>query len=370
MIGANGGLVLRVTEVLTALVILLVLTTSGARAWRRRQDRLRAEAEAAARPLILEALDQEPGADGPEEGEEEQAPRLDARTSRVLDTMAAAMAGKLRGADRSALVRLLQRRGTVDVARRRTGSQSAGRRLRAVELLGALGITEAVPELVGRLDDADAEVRRAAVRALGRTGSADAVPALLALLDAPHRTESAHYITLALLRIGPRAGLQLTTALRTHGPRGREAAAKVLGWLGETGAVEALERSLSDEVPEVRAAAVEALGRIGLPGSAPAMRVLLGPDEPEWIRVRAAVALGRLGDPASIDLLAGLLGESHVLARSSAAALAQLGPRGLAALRESAVVPEVAEVLASLEPPPAPREDLVAAAWPPPAKGA
>jgi len=355
MVDANGGLVLLLTEVLTGLVVLLVLATTVARAWRRRRERAVARAEAQARPIVLAALDGEAEAGGPSS-------RLQARVERQLEFLAAGLAGKLRGADRAALVELLRRRGIVDRARERTRSLLARRRLRAVEQLGALGVAEAVPELVARLEDSDAEVRRAAVRALGRTTSPAAVPALLALLDAPRRTESAHYITLALLRIGPGAAEKLIRALDTHGPRGRAAAAKVLGWLGETSAVVALTRALDDDEDDVRAAAVDALGRIGLPTAAPRMRELLAPGGSASVRLAATVALGRLGDPASTEVLSALLDEEpsehrHRLARAAATSLAHLGGRGHQALRDAAYVPEAGEVLAGLDlpaPEPAP----------------
>ncbi len=345
MVDANGGLVLLLTEILTVLVVLMVLATAGVRGWRRRRERSRLEAEAVARPLILAALDAEVSAG--EEGEEP--PAVSHLVGRYLDSMASAMAGKLRGGDRAVLVDLLRRRGTVDAARRNCRSILTSRRLRAVELLGSLGLADAVPELVARLDDSDDEVRRAAVRALGRTASTDAVPALLALLDAPNRRESEHYITLALLRMGPAAVGRLTSALLTHGPRGRCAAAKVLGWLGEPSAVAPLQHSLDDGDPAVRAAAVEALGRIGLPTPAGAMRELLSSAQPVAVRQAAATALGRLGDPRSADVLTGLLvGETHVLARAAAGSLALLGPKGVTALRGWAHVPEAAEVLIGL----------------------
>ena len=338
MVGASGSLVLWMTFAFAVLVVVLVLAASAARAWRQRQDRRRREAEKVARPLILAALD----GDLPDTSVE-----LSAEVSHYLDTMASAMAGKLRGADRAALADLLARRGSVLAARARTRSVFAIRRLRAVELLGSLGVADASGDLVSRLDDPDAEVRRAAVRAIGRTASDSAVPALLALLDAPDRKESTHYITLALLRIGPTAAPHLAGAVLTQGPRGREAAAQVLGWLGEPTGVSALERALGDPVTPVRIAAVDALGRIGLPTSAAAMRRLLAPTEPQEVRIAAATALGRLGDPGSVDVLAQLLGEAHVVSRAAANALAQLGPRGLDALSARSGVPEAEEILAA-----------------------
>jgi HEAT repeats/PBS lyase HEAT-like repeat len=110
-------------------------------------------------------------------------------------------------------------------------------RLRAVEALGQIGpsVSQVVPALVKRLDDADGRVRGAAVDQLGRFGpaSGDAVGALIVTLsdgEIEVRWKSAE----ALGAIGP--------------------AAKA--------AVPALVGALQDEVPNVRNRAGEALLKI------------------------------------------------------------------------------------------------------------
>lgn len=339
---AGIGLVTLVTEVLAVGIVVMAALTAAVRTRRHRRVRRRLEAERVARPLLLQALD----ADTP--APPTSRAHIEAQVGPYLDAMAAGLAGKLRGGDRAALVSFLQERGTLVKARTRTRSNDVRRRLEAVELLGGLGDTSAIGDLAARLDDTDGEVRRSAVRALGRTASPEAVPALLALLDAPHRDRDRlppHYITLALLRIGSAGVGQLETALVSHGPGGRAAAAAVLGWLGETSAVPRLTSALVDPDAAVRSAAVEALGRIGLPTVMEQMCHLLREDQPEWVRVAAAQSLGRLGDDRAAGALAELLDSSHLLRRTSAEALMRLGGTGLARLMDRVDVAEVREVV-------------------------
>lgn len=354
-------MVTTITEVLAAGIVVMAVLTAVVRGRRHRLVRRRLEAEALARPLLLQALDGDPSpSDGSSGSPDGSGPssgssrvQLDQRVAPYLDALAVGLAAKLRGGDRAALVSLLESRGTLARARSRTRSASARARLEAVELLGGLGDTSAVVHLVARLSDPDGEVRRSAVRALGRTASPEAVPALLALLDARGVTYGdrangvpPHYITLALLRIGSSGAGSLESALTSHGPNGRAAAAAVLGWLGETSSVSALTSALDDPAAAVRAAAVEALGRIGLPTAMSRMCELLDQAQPEPVRVAAAAALGRLGDERAAGALGTALDSPHLVTRTVAQALSRLGGAGEAQLADRCDVPEAREVLA------------------------
>ncbi len=331
------GLVTYVTLALTLTVVGMLVAAVVIRAWRRRADARRVEAERVARPVLMQAL--------AEEGEDSAPSAIEPYVGPYLEALAAGLASKLRGADRAALVTLLERRGTLVRTRSRTRSVSPIRRLRAIEMLGGLGAVSAVDDLVARLDDPDGEVGRSAVRALGRAGSPDSVPALLALLDDDASGMPVHYITLALLRVGPAGAPQLESALLTHGPRGREAAANVLGWLSETASLAALRAALGDPEPTVRAAAVEALGRIGMPDAVEKMIELLDDAQPEHVREMTVIALGRLGEPQAVPALAGALGGSHRMNRLAAEALNRLGHRGRDVLASNAHLAEVRELL-------------------------
>lgn len=347
--GPGLGPVVVVVQGMALVIVAMIVITAVVRARRHRAEARRAWAEEVARPMLLKVVAGDE--DGPSGAE------IDPHVGPYLDIMAAGLAGKLRGGDRAALVGLLEERGTMDRTRERSRSLLVDRRLQAVEMLGGLGSPSTVDDLVRRLDDVDDEVRRSAVRALGRTASPDAVPALLALLDDEERPIATHYVTLALLRIGPAGSRRLETALVTQGPVGRAAAAAVLGWLGETGAVDPLRGALDDPEPQVRACAVEALGRIGMPGAVEEMVGLLEAEQPEEVRLAAATALGRLEDPQAVPALAAVLGESHRMSLAAAEALNRLGPSGRASLAERADLAEARELLpASDQEPPASQE--------------
>jgi HEAT repeat protein len=340
VIRTPAGLVATVLEVLTAVAMAVAVGAAAVRAVRLRRQQRRAAALEIARPLLMAAI--------ADDTERDLAPHaLQPHVGRCLDSLAVSLAVKLRGADRAALVDILHRRGTVRRARERTRSLTPVRRLRAVELLGALGIAECRPDLEARLRDRNADVRRAAVRALGRVGGPESAGALIALLDATTRRLPEHGVTLALTRCGPSAVPALTSALQDGGPRARRAAAQVLGWLGATTAVDTLCAALDDPCDDVQVEVITALGRIGVPSAASPIRARLEPTYPGQVRTAAASALGRLDDATSVPALAAALLDDHQVARSAAAALAQLGQTGRQALTAAAALAiEAREVLA------------------------
>jgi HEAT repeat protein len=341
MIGTPTVVILLLTQSIAAVITVLTVAAIAVRAVRQRLAARSRAAGARAVPLILQALDDVTGDVGAV---------LDRHgaVGRRLDAAIIALVPKLRGADRELLVDILRRRGTIDAARRGTRSVRPIRRLRSVELLGALALPENLPDLAPRLKDRNADVRRAAVRAMGRTASADAVPALLDVLDSDTRLVADHSLTLALVRVGPAAVPALTEALTAGGPRARSAAASVLGWLADSQAVAALIAAADSEDSQVAMAAIEALGRMDSAAAAKPLQDRLGRHEPPQVRTAAANALGRLGHRDSVDLLAELLWEEHDLARTAAMSLNRLGPAGLQVLESHAeVVPEAREALAS-----------------------
>jgi HEAT repeat protein len=70
----------------------------------------------------------------------------------------------------------------LSAAIRHAGSEAAGVRVRAMNLLGSIGGSEVARLLVDRLDDEDAGVRASAVRALGRIGHWPRAPEMAARL--------------------------------------------------------------------------------------------------------------------------------------------------------------------------------------------
>lgn len=343
---------LLMAAVTAAVVLMMLVAVSVGALLRARRHRAAARRERLAttiRPLISDAMDI---ADGAGSVAMDHALRALSRSAgETLDDLVVALVPKLRGTERKLLVELLRRRGTIERVARDLTSRSPRRRLSAVEFLGAVDDGSHAAALVRLLDDRDEAVRLAAIRALGRIGLPEAVPALLGRLDRPEprRELPRHAVTMAVLRCGSGSADHVLQSLRHGGAASRLAAAQVLGWLGELGAAPELRDALAhDTSPDVRAAAAEALGRLGVPETAADLVVCLDEPHPALVRVAAATALGLIGDTASATGLAmTLCTDADLRVRLAAAqAMARLGGPGLSALRVlSPVSPHAREVL-------------------------
>lgn len=158
-------------------------------------------------------------------------------------------------------------------------------------------------ELVRRLKDNEAWVRRNAAQALGNAGDPTALPALGdALRDKEWEVREKAAEAIGLIA-GKRqdgmdvteAGKALESALSDRNDRVREGAARALGKLGASSAVKSLAGKFRDPRPGVRCGAAWALGAIGDVDSAPALLNALG--DPSWaVRKEAAWALGTIGE--------------------------------------------------------------------------
>jgi HEAT repeat protein len=255
-----------------------------------------------------------------------------------FEELAAGLLPKLRGADRSVLVDILRRRGTIDFARSRTHSRMAVRRYRAVELLGSAGTSEGIEDSARLLSDHNTEVRLAAVRALGRIGGIDSAAALLKHLDRPNAKIPPHPVTMSLLRIGVDATGPLRAALTAEQVHVRTIAAEVLGVLGVYPATNHLQDRLStDAHRSVRLGAAHAVGRLAMPSSvAPLIRTIETDTDVE-VLAAACTALGRIADPESITALEKAVRHAEPTVRVAAAmALVPMGEPGLERLRAMA----------------------------------
>jgi HEAT repeat protein len=131
---------------------------------------------------------------------------------------------------------------------------------RAAAALGELGDARAAEPLLGAVKYGRPEVRVEATRALARLPAA-AVEFLVGALrdDYPYvRTAAAG----ALLEMGGPAVAGLEKALGDGDAGARRQAAELPGRIGDPRALEALERSVNDEAPDVRRAAAEAVARL------------------------------------------------------------------------------------------------------------
>jgi len=287
-------------------------------------DRRAREADARMRPVLIRLV----GDAGSEPAPGVTTVADHGPDARAVERLSIELLGKVRGEAREALASLLGERGVVERARRRSRRRGAVGRARAVELLGAAGIADAVPDLVHLLDhDGDRQVRIVSARALGRIGDpAAAAPLLASLAGGMPAGTVAH----AILKVGPAAEPALRAEVTAGSSAARATAAELLGLLGSVVSIPDLGRALSDDAePEVRARAATAIGRIGAPAGIPGLVAALGTDRTGPERAAAAEALGRMSATVAVPALAGLVGEPAVrVARAAAAALADLGADG------------------------------------------
>ncbi len=299
-------------------------------AWRKRAGGSRAaRAEATVRPILY---------DGMERGEFD--PRvLAALTSaerHALDSLARSLLPKVRGSDQEALGRLLDRRGYVDDARRRSHSRRARVRARAGEFLGNSGSPAAVGDLVPLLRDPDPQVRWAAARGLGRLGHAGALSPLLSSLEGP-RALPVDLVADAIIQIRDCPMSVLRQGLQSRSVPTRALTVELLGRFQALAASDDIVGLLHrDPSVEVRARAARALGRMGSPRSVDALLASID-DGPLAMRVQAVWALGEIGDPRTAPVLARLLvGPTRQLTDAAAVALAAMGAAGVDVLEHAA----------------------------------
>lgn len=236
----------------------------------------------------------------------------------------------------------------------------------AASALGAIGDPRPIPDLVRALGDQDTGVRRAAVGALLEAARARpddreiATPILGRLDDADPEVRIDAATALGELA-DPRAVVPLVGRARDQTPEVRTAVYGALGALGDARAVSALAMGLRDEAEAPRLAAVRALGRIGSDRAVAPLVALLGGVDP---RTGQAVitALGAIGSARALDAIVGAtarpelrVAAGHVLAEHPDAALtARLADRVRRA-RDVALVQTLALALARrLERRPAP----------------
>jgi hypothetical protein len=126
-----------------------------------------------------------------------------------------------------------------------------------------------------------------------------------------------------LVRIGTSAVVPLCEMLRSFQPLRRQAAARLLGEIGDPAALTPLAAALEDREPRVRERAAEALGRLGPEALAPLTRALRDPAP--RVRASAAAALGHTGDARAVEHLAASLEDgSHAVCAEAAQALGRL----------------------------------------------
>ena len=192
--------------------------------------------------------------------------------------------------------------------------------------LSGIGGEQALRELRLRINDRDGHVRRCAIAALGRTGDRESFSAILSHLDVENYRDVLEETVQALLRIDAAAlytqrgalapavretmarfasGIDmLITLSRDTDPAVRVAALSGLGRFEDEQSTARMTEALRDENPEARKIAIAALGarRCCLDD----LRTALGDADP-WVRLTAVRAFGESGSPEAGKALIPLL---------------------------------------------------------------
>jgi hypothetical protein len=309
--------------IIAGAIVVLGGTTGISRVRRQRRAHRRERLRDELRPGIVAILADPDGS--------HQLPIHRGRRADLFGVLAFDYLAKVRGESRDALVRVLDERGTVVDAERRTRRPGTVGRSGAAELLGRCGLAHSRPALERLLTSRSKAERAVAVRALGHLGDPAAAPALLEVARA--RSVPAPLICQAVVRLGPEAQGDLITHLRSRSIDVQRVTVDALGLLQSVDAVERLITLLPDRDLELVVRTARALGRIGDPRAVAPLLELLD-RSPEWPVVAVvARALGELGSPSAAPILIELLGhERPPVATNAATALVQLGRAGADAL--------------------------------------
>lgn len=159
----------------------------------------------------------------------------------------------------------------------------------------------AFEDVIRALHNPDEEVREEAARALGELGDSRAVEPLIGLLSDENRYVRREAAK-SLGKIGDeRAIVPLINALKDEDRYGREGAAEGLGDMGEK-AFSHLVSAMEDPDWHVRTGAAVALRIIGDKRALPALTRAMQ-DENRFVRREVIKSLGRIGDHSVIDTL-------------------------------------------------------------------
>lgn len=270
--------------------------------------------------------------------------RLNAQASQLssyklsdLDELSQAIATKIKGEAKQTIVDLLEERGSIDKAIRRTRNLGAIGRCRAASLLGNLAIDRSRGALEELLKDRNREVRVQAARALGNIGDPRSVPAILNCLDSRRNSLPFGVAIVALSKIGISGTQYLIDALSGRGEKQRGACAEILGLLNAIRAIPSLiDQYHSDESTDVKIRCARALGRIGSPK---ALGALLKGLESENLSIRLVTcrALAQIGHRDAIPYLATMVEQAEFqLSRIAALSLVKMGHQGFNALLDLA----------------------------------
>ncbi len=261
-----------------------------------------AQGERAALPAVLEAL-----AEGDTPSWDALLEATDASLWQAVLQVAAHPPRARRGAVRAGnaqhaaeILFTVPRDGAGERVRRQVlldglGSADSALRAKAAELLGQLGDEDPLVHLAPLIVDANDHVRAAAVRELAQLHRLDALPLLLQTLE--RRDIVAAEAVAGLIDLGGEAVPALVGELQSGSSWTRWHAAKALGSIRDTRAIEPLLAALTDENASVRWQARYALVQFGTAVIMPLLEALSrGPVTP-WFAAGADHVLRRVATP-------------------------------------------------------------------------
>lgn len=275
------------------------------------------------RPRLLRLLSE----DEPDLHQLDEMAGLDGR---LLEGLVWSLLNKVRGSSRVALVEWLDRRGAIEVARRRTHRMGAVGRAKSAERLGAAGLESTSDDVVALLADRNPEVRIVAARSLGKLGDPRSVGPLLDALDG-QKSVPVGLVSMAIIHIGPSAVDELILGLGRRSANARMVSAELLGLHGAFQAARYLIHLLNDDPSDdVRLRAAGALGRLGAPQGVDPLSRALAPSHPLALRMVAARSLGQIGGSHALaSLQIELSDPDHRMANAAGEALASMGGPGI-----------------------------------------
>jgi len=329
-IAPSNALMLRSLVAEMAALVLVVTIVFGHALWLRWRHWRDGPHLAAARSMLIDALDDESYGDA----------TLDAELRSMFKRLPggeqinlfSSLASSLDGRQRAALTRFAAELGFVQHAERLCRSRFWWRRLHGCRLMTLVDAGEdVVPDL---FHDRHPEVRAQAAEWASTQPTPENVAALVTQLAAP-TTLCRFSVQDSLLRIGTPAIEPLAGFLATHDGAEVQAALEVAVGMSDPRFLASALRLCRDEDANVRALATALIGALGGDESLPMLLELLD-DTSADVRAAAAEALGRLGHVTSASALAVKLRDrAWDVRRAAALALRDFGAPGILYLRRA-----------------------------------